>query len=52
MSSEPKATPPHVNPTVREFPKRPSPLAAHMVANGFYYDEETGLVKPHQVIAK
>ena len=45
MSSEPKATPPHINPTVKQYPKRPSPLSANMVAPGFVYDMSTGLVK-------
>ena len=39
----------HINTTVREFQKRPSPLARDMVANGFVYDMSTGLVRPHQV---
>ena len=34
------------NTTVRQLPKRQSPLAARMVAPGHYYDESTGLVKP------
>ena len=45
ISSEPNSAPPHANPTVREFPKKPSPLARDMVANGFVYDMNTGLVK-------
>ena len=30
----------------RQFDKRPSPLAADMVAKGYVYDMSTGLVKP------
>ena len=30
----------------RQFDKRPSPLAADMVAPGYKYDMSTGLVKP------
>ena len=30
----------------RQFEKRPSPLAANMVAPGFKYDMSTGLVNP------
>ena len=36
----------YINPSTRQFAKRPSPLAAHYVAPGHYYDENTGLVKP------
>ncbi|QNI57641.1 hypothetical protein SynBIOSU31_00749 [Synechococcus sp. BIOS-U3-1] len=30
----------------RQFEKRPSPLAASMVAPGYVYEMSTGLVKP------
>ncbi len=38
MSSKP------TNPA-RQLPKRDSPLAAFMVADGYYYDNRTGLVQ-------
>ena len=40
------STPPYVNKTTRELPKRPSPLANEWVASGFFYDPSTGLVNP------
>lgn len=40
------STPPYVNPSTREFPKRPSPLAHQWVASGYRYDISTGLVSP------
>ena len=43
------STPPYVNPSTREFPKRPSPLANVGVAPGHFYDMNTGLVKPYPV---
>ena len=49
MSSDPKPTTPQVfnyPKNARQFEKRPSPLAANMVAPGFVYDMSTGLVKP------
>ena len=42
----PTPTAPHVNTTVKQYPKRPSPLAGSMVAPGFVYDMSTGLVRP------
>ena len=36
MSSEPKPTPPYVNTTVKQYPKRITPLANGMIAPGFY----------------
>ena len=32
----------------RQLPKHYSPLAAFMVAPGYVYDQQTGLVKPAQ----
>ena len=40
------STPPYVNPSTREFPKRPSPLANEWVVSGYRYDMSTGLVSP------
>ena len=34
------------NTTVRQLPRRQSPLASVMVAPGYVFDESTGLVKP------
>ena len=31
----------------RQLPQRPSPLAHHFVAAGYYYDVHTGLVSPN-----
>ena len=38
MSSEPKppSAPPYVNTTVKQYPKRTTPLANGMIAPGFY----------------
>ena len=51
MTTTNSSTPAYINPTTREFPKRYSPLASFAVAPGFYYDGQTGLVKPNRPIS-